>query len=169
MSSVNFRGRSLQHFLSQRPALHVSPKTFARQFVLNHGARDRSTGVETIVIQHVERGDLPTLPIFHAAQEMNWYSRFMEISIRQISQRLTGNLSPFDYNRTATAPRFCGRIQIQGFDQRGRRVRKTLWHKPLRQLSSVLQKHFHTGVRRLMTRRFQTFAPRRSFGSRLRP
>jgi hypothetical protein len=149
MRAVNLPGRSLKHSLSKRSAFHVVPKTFARQFVLNHGTRTRSTSAETIAIQHIERGDFPALPLLRVTQKVYWYSRFAKISVGQIGQRLAGNIAPFDYNRSTAAPRFRDRIQIHRFDQRGRSVRQTLRHKPLRQFSSVAQKHFPSSLRRL--------------------
>ncbi len=84
MSAAKFGSAGLQHSLCQCAAIHVVPKTFARQLLSHYTAGARGISAKAITIQHFETFHLPTLPIFHFAPETNRNTGHAKIEIGQI-------------------------------------------------------------------------------------
>jgi len=84
MSAAKFGSAGLQHSLCQCAAIHVVPKTFARQLLSHYAAGARGISAKAIAIQHFETFHLPALPIFHFAPETNRNTGHAKIEIGQI-------------------------------------------------------------------------------------
>ena len=103
MGAMKFPGRRSQHPPSERASLHVVPKTFAWQLVLDHRPLARGNRAKTIAIEHVETFDLPVTPCFDFAQETNRDVPGAKIKIGQIGHLLTVGVAALHHHSPAPA------------------------------------------------------------------
>jgi len=120
--AVQFPRRRYQHFFGQRAAVHVVPKTFARQFVFNDAALAGRTRPEPVAIEHVERVDFPAPPIVELAPETNRQLGPTELEISHFSDLLARTVATLDHHRSFSADLFRNRIDLQRFDHGRHRV-----------------------------------------------
>jgi hypothetical protein len=117
MGPMQFHRRGPQHPPRQRATINVFPKTFARNFIEDDGARTRLTRFKVVAIEHFEAIDLPSLPVFNFAPEPNRNSGDAKIEICEFGELFTVNVSALSDDGALSTGFLGDGIDGDGFNQ----------------------------------------------------
>jgi len=96
MGASQLSPRRLHDFATHLPLGEVDPQAFARNLRDSDGVISDRLGTESIVIEHAEALDFPSLPILFSAPEVNRNPGHPKIKVRQFRDRPPAAIAAFD-------------------------------------------------------------------------